>query len=135
MNDTPKMLDKPMDASILKDMEIKDFKSLAAALGWEDQVTAHGKYSLSTHAAKQAASKGFPSDAVLDAANNPRTVYDNGRYENQKRHISGNIVAVVSLTSMEVVTVYENVTKTALRDDQTDRDAVNYGKRLASGQA
>lgn len=86
-------------------------------------------YSLSGHAASQARAKGWDHAAVLAAANDPQTTYENGRYPGQMRHIRDNLVAVVHPESRKVVTVYENVTETALRPDQTDKDAQAYGRR------
>jgi hypothetical protein len=88
-------------------------------------------YTLSGHAAQQARAKGWSEDAVLNAANNHEVAYDNGRYHDQKRHIRGDIVAVVHPQSKKVVTVYQNVTETALRPDQTDADAQRYGRGRA----
>jgi hypothetical protein len=86
-------------------------------------------YSLSGHAAQQSRAKGWNPSDVLQAANDPHTTYDNGRYPDQKRHIRGDIVAVVHPESQKVVTVYRNVTETDLRPDQSDEDARRYGAR------
>lgn len=89
-------------------------------------------YTLGGHAAQQARLKGWTEDQVLQAANDPHTTYDNGRYEGQRRHIRDDIVAVVHPDSQKVVTVYQNVTETDLRPDQTDADAQRYGARRRS---
>lgn len=86
-------------------------------------------YTLSGHAAQQARAKGWTEDQVLEAANNHEIQYDNGRYPGQKRRIRGDIVAVVHPESQKVVTVYQNVTETDLRPDQSDNDAKRYGAR------
>ena len=86
-------------------------------------------YTLSGHAAQQARSKGWTEDDVLRAANDPQTTYANGRYEGQKRHIRGDLVAVVHPESQKVVTIYQNVKETALRPDQSDADALRYNAR------
>lgn len=86
-------------------------------------------FTLSGHAAQQARAKGWTEDQVIEAANSPHTTYANGRYEGQMRHIRGDLVAVVHPASQKIVTVYQNVTETALRPDQTDADARRYGAR------
>lgn len=86
-------------------------------------------YTLSAHASRQAQAKGWSNDDVLAAANDPHVTYDNGRYPGQKRHIRGDLVAIVHPESRQVKTVYQNVTETELRPDQTDADAQRYGQR------
>ena len=86
-------------------------------------------YTLSGHAAQQARSKGWSDDQVIDAANNHQTRYANGRYPDQFRHISGDVVAVVHEPSRKIVTVYQNVKETDLRPDQADSDALRYEAR------
>ena len=88
-------------------------------------------FTFSVHAVKQAQAKGMDLAAVRDAAQDPTITYANGRYAGQMRHIKGSIVAVVDPAKQIVVTVYENMTETALRPDQTDRDAMAYGLRTA----
>ena len=90
---------------------------------------AGGGFTLSGHAAQQARAKGWTEDQVLDAAHNPSVTYANGRYEGQMRHIKDDLVAVVHPASRKVVTVYQNVTETDLRPDQTDADARRYSAR------
>lgn len=85
-----------------------------------------GGFTLSGHAAQQARAKGWSEDQVLHAANNPSITYANGRYEGQMRHIHGDVVAVVHPASKKIVTVYQNVTETDVRPDQTDADAQRY---------
>lgn len=85
-------------------------------------------FTLSGHAAQQARSKGWSEDDVLNAANNHEVAYDNGRFPDQKRHIRGDIVAVVHPVSRKVVTVYKNVAETDVRPDQQDLDAQRYGQ-------
>lgn len=94
------------------------------------QPPTHEGFFMHPHARKQARMKGFPEQDVLSAANDPDTTYENGRYPGQMRHIKGGIVAVVDPVRGEVVTVYENVKKTALRPDQTDADAIRYGRTI-----
>lgn len=91
-----------------------------------------GGYRLDPHAARQANQKGFSHSDVLAAANDPHVTYDNGRYPDQKRHIRGDIVAVVHPESKRVITTYLNVAETDLRPDQKDRDALRYGARKRS---
>lgn len=86
-------------------------------------------YRLTPHAASQAFAKGWSTEQVLAAANDPHVTYDNGRYPGQKRHIRDDLVAVVHPESMTVKTVYENVRETEVRPDQTDRDAQRYAQR------
>lgn len=89
-------------------------------------------FTLSKHAARQAAEKGWTRTQVLQAANKPHITYDNGRYPGQKRHIRDDLVAVVHPESKQVLTVYKNVTETDLRPDQTDADAQRYGRNRRS---
>lgn len=89
-------------------------------------------FTLSGHAAQQATAKGWSEDQVLHAANNPSVTYDNGRFPGQKRHIQGDIVAVVHPDSKKVVTVYQNVKETDVRPDQSDVDAQRYAARRRS---
>lgn len=88
-----------------------------------------GDYTLNPHAAKQAAMKGIPHEDVLAAANSPAHTYENRRYPGQMRHIKDGLVAVVDPSRRQVVTVYKDQEETALRPDQTDRDAQAYGRR------
>lgn len=88
-------------------------------------------FRVTRHAEAQAKAKGFDMTAVIRAAVSPSITYANGRYEGQMRHIRDGIVAVVDTRSRTIVTVYANVTETALRADQTDADALRYGKRMA----
>lgn len=87
-------------------------------------------FSPTAHVMKQAREKGFSLIDIVKAANDPGHTYDNGRYEGQRRHIRGDIVAVVNTGNRKIVTAYQNVTKTALRPDQTDADAQRYGKQF-----
>ena len=89
-------------------------------------------YIIHPHATRAAESKGFSIEDVLAAANNPSITYANGRYPGQMRHIRGGIVAVVEPATSTIVTVYANVKETALRTDQTDRDARRYGRTLVA---
>ena len=89
-------------------------------------------YRLTRHAYEQARAKGFSTEAVLRAAQDPTVTYANGRFAGQMRHIRDGIVAIVDPTSGAVITVYANVTETALRPDQKDADALRYGARRAS---
>lgn len=101
-------------------------------------ITANGiTFTLTYHAAKQALTKGYDLFDVLEAAAYPSTVYANGRYEGQMRHIKGDIVAIVDEASGHIVTVYANVRETAPRRDQTDRDAQRYAAnyRQRSGRS
>ena len=88
-------------------------------------------FTLSGHAQQQIRAKGWSEDDVLAAANDPHTTYDNGRYPGQKRHIRGDIVAVVHPDSGKIVTAYQNVTETDIRPDQSDADAQRYAARRA----
>lgn len=88
-------------------------------------------FRVTRHAAAQAAAKGFDMRAVVRAAVEPTVTYANGRYAGQMRHIREGIVAVVDTRTRTIVTVYANVVETDLRADQTDRDAMRYGKRKA----
>ena len=105
--------------------------SIADLLG-VDWSGAGETYSLHPHAAKQAREKGFDLDAVLSAANQPAHTYPNGRYAGQMRHVRAGIVAVVDPKRRLVITVYTDQRETALRTDQHDRDAIAYGRRIAS---
>ncbi|MFE2100863.1 hypothetical protein [Streptomyces sp. NPDC059468] len=87
------------------------------------------EYRLTYHAQKQARVKGWTSEQILDAANNPQHTYPSGRVPGQFRHIKGDIVAVVDPEQHRVVTVYQDVEETDLRPDQVDQDAKTYAKR------
>lgn len=108
-----------------------------APLASEDTARA---YMLTPHAERQIHAKGFDRAAVLEAANNPAHTYENFRYAGQMRHIRGDICAVVDPATFEIVTVYLNVTATALRADQArDRnaeqraDALRFEQRRKAG--
>lgn len=88
-------------------------------------------YTLHPHALKQASLKGISTNSVLQAANHPTITYENRRFEGQRRHIRDDVVAVVDEARSLVITVYRNVVETDLRADQTDSDALKYGKRRA----
>lgn len=103
--------------------------SIADLLGvqWDS----NSDYSLHPHAAKQAALKGFETNRILRAANDPHHTYDNGRYPGQKRHVREGLVAVVDPKRRQVITVYEDQKETALRADQKDADAQKYARRMS----
>lgn len=105
--------------------------SIADLLGvqWND-ANGGGGFRLNTHSAKQATMKGFAHEDVLAAANNPSHTYPNGRYPGQVRHVRNGLVAVVDPKRGEVVTVYKDQEKTALRADQKHPDAIRYAKSL-----
>jgi hypothetical protein len=92
-------------------------------------------YTLSAHAVKQSRVKAFHEDAVLLAASDPHTSYENRRFPGQMRHIRDGIVAVVDPAARRVITVYENVKETELRPDQRDADALAYGARKSASTA
>lgn len=85
-------------------------------------------YRITHHAKTQAESKGFTVADIQAAAMHPSVTYANGRYPNQMRHIRNGLVAVVDTVNRTVVTIYADVIETDLRPDQTDRDALRYGK-------
>lgn len=100
--------------------------SIATLLGIEWAPSETEGYRLNPHAAKQVAAKGFKTEDVLAAANDPCHTYDNGRYVGQKRHVRGGIVAVVDPVRRVVITVYQDQCKTPAREDQVDADAQRY---------
>ena len=87
-------------------------------------------FRLAHHAEKQSALKGFTKDDGLAAANEPTLTYDNKRRPGQRRHIRGKVCAVVDPGTGLVVTVYENVTATPLRSDQTGKAARRYASNV-----
>lgn len=87
-------------------------------------------YSPTHHVMKTASAKGFSLVAVLKAANDPSTAYPSRKVEGQMRHVRGDLVAVVDPASRKVITAYKNVEQTPLRPDQTDADALKYGKQF-----
>lgn len=89
-------------------------------------------YTPTSHVSHQSALKGFSLIAVLKAANDPFHTYDNGRVVGQRRHVRGNIVAVVDPQARKVITAYANVVETDLRKDQTDADAQEYAARRSA---
>jgi hypothetical protein len=78
------------------------------------------RYSLSPHAGRQAALKGYSPEAVLEAANDPSCTYPSGRFPGQERHTRGGLVAICDPSTMLVVTVYADVVETPLRPDQKE---------------
>lgn len=104
--------------------------TIATILGVEWQGSEHaGDYTIGSHAERQSRLKGFEVDDVLRAANSPGYSYPNGRFPGQRRHIREGIVAVVDVQSRVIVTVYVDHDTTPLREDQTDRDALNFAAR------
>jgi len=105
--------------------------SIADMLGvqWEGARTSQEPYTLTYHAQKTAALKGFKRADVHETANNPHHTYPNGRDPSQVRHVRNGIVAVVNPATREVVTVYKDQEETAKRSDQTDPDAIAYENR------
>ena len=61
---------------------------------------------MSGHATRQAESLGVHPKAVLLAAREPSVTYTNRRHPHQRRHVRGDICAVVDLPEMKVVTFY-----------------------------
>jgi hypothetical protein len=106
--------------------------SVASLLGIEWAPGETETYRLNTHAAKQAAAKGFSQADVLSAANDPHHTYDNGRYVGQKRHVRAGIVAVVDPVRRVVITVYQDQCLTPVRSDQMDADALRYGRSVGA---
>jgi hypothetical protein len=105
--------------------------TIAEALGidWGTSVAEAPNYKLTYHAQKQAAAKGWTSKDVLLAANEPLHTYPSARVPGQVRHVRGDLVAVVDPAEHRVVTVYQDVVETAVRRDQTDRDAKRYAAK------
>jgi hypothetical protein len=113
--------------------------TIAEALGidWGNDVKQAPQYRLTHHARQQAALKGWTSDDVLLAANQPLHTSRSVRYPGQFRHVRAGIVAVVDTATNLVVTVYVDRVETDLREDQSDTDAHRYGvqhKRNVSKQ-
>lgn len=73
---------------------------------------------ISDHCKAQAAEKGWTLDEVYKAHIDPDICYPSGRFPGQQRHIRDNLVVIVDAARNIAVTVYENVTETALRPDQ-----------------
>jgi hypothetical protein len=105
--------------------------TIAEALGinWDSSVTEAPNFRLTFHAQKQAAEKGWTSEDVLLAANEPLHTYPSMRVPGQVRHVRGDLVAVVDPAKQRIVTVYQDVVETAVRRDQTDRDAKRYAAK------
>ncbi|MDX3260721.1 hypothetical protein PV336_15990 [Streptomyces sp. MI02-2A] len=106
--------------------------TIAEALGidWES-AQAPGTYRLTHHAKQQAAAKGWTEKEVLRAANEPLSTYRSGRVYGQRRHVRGDIVAIVDPDRKTVVTCYLDVEETDLRADQIDGDSRVHGIDLA----
>lgn len=64
---------------------------------------------------------------IMAAANRPTVTYDNGRFPGQRRHVRDGWVAVVA--GDRVVTFYENVVETDVREDQQDPDALAFAAK------
>lgn len=105
--------------------------TIAESLGiaWSAPATDAPDYRLTHHAQKQAAAKGWSSEDVLLAANNPLHTYPSGRVPGQVRHVRGDLVAIVDPAQKRVITVYQDVIETDVRRDQTDSDAHRYAHR------
>lgn len=74
---------------------------------------------ITRHAKVQAARKGWSPKAVFLAACDPDVTYPSGpAHPGQERRIRGDLVAVVDRATETVITVYLNITRTALRPDQ-----------------
>jgi hypothetical protein len=112
--------------------------TIAEALGikWAP-ITEQPTYRLTYHAQKQAAAKGWTSEDILLAAEQPLHTYPSGRVPGQVRHVRGDLVAVVDPVAHRVITVYRDVAETDVREDQTDADAQRYSRRRTTrlGQA
>ncbi|MFF1701308.1 hypothetical protein [Streptomyces sp. NPDC058252] len=104
--------------------------TIAEALGinWAP-VTEQPTYRLTYHAQKQAAAKGWTSEDILLAAEQPLHTYPSGRVPGQVRHVRGDLVVIVDPAARRVVTVYRDVVETDVRTDQTDADARRYDSR------
>lgn len=80
----------------------------------------HPAPTMTRHAAKQAAAKGFTAEQTWLAMTDPDVTYPSGqKYPGQVRRIRGNIVAVVDEKMNKAITFYLNVVETPLRPDQT----------------
>lgn len=74
---------------------------------------------ISRHAQQQATTKGWTPEQVYLAAVDPDVTYPSGpAHPGQERRIRDGLVAVVDPAADLVITVYLNVTRTALRPDQ-----------------
>lgn len=85
-------------------------------------------FKMTHHCMKQALAKGIDPLDILEAASYPTVVYESRRYPGQMRHVRGDLCVIIAEDGVTIVTVYLNVVETDLRPDQTDRDALRYGK-------
>ena len=93
---------------------------MCTAATMEAAVTAAEQgWTTTSHARRQAQSKGFDTYDLLAAAGAPEVTYAHGpAYPGQYRHIRAGIVTVVDPTARRIITVYVNVTETPIRPDQ-----------------
>lgn len=88
---------------------------------------------LEPHVVEQAESKGIDIAQIIKAVEAPATTYANGRFPGQMRHIRDGICVVVDPAGRKAITVYLDRVETDLRADQTDADALKYGRRRQAG--
>lgn len=86
---------------------------------------------MSRHASLKLAEAGFSPAAVAEAYSNPTVTYPSGRYKGQEKRIGGGLCLCVDTATGVIVTVFIHKAETALRADQTDRDAVAWSKRTS----
>lgn len=86
-------------------------------------------FKMSRHCAEKVVSAGISADAISEAYSNPDTTYPSHRYPNQEKRIGAGLCLCVDRTTGVIVTVFQHKVETALRPDQTDRDALAYGRR------
>jgi len=84
---------------------------------------------MSRHCAEKVAAGVFNSRDLHEAYNNPDTVYPSLKYPTQEKRIGNGLCLCVDKRTGVVVTVFVHKVETALRSDQTDRDAVAWANR------
>lgn len=88
------------------------------------------KVSFSEHAVKQIRAKGFTAEQLFGALTDPRDVTVVRDYHGQKRWCGSGVALVIDVRRMHVVTVYADMIRTPLREDQ-----LNDPRALASRRA
>lgn len=87
-------------------------------------------FSMTAHAARTIAAKGFPLAAVQEVWRNPEVTYPSHRHPGQHKRIGNGICLCCDDRTGMVITVFVNETETALRPDQRkDQDAVRWARR------
>lgn len=84
---------------------------------------------MSRHCTEKVLSAGISVADISGVYNNPDMTYPSHRYPSQEKRIGNGLCLCVDRETGVVVTVFKHKVETDLRADQTDRDALAYGRR------